>query len=440
VTVTIEGLVRALGEERQISDWSARARYTRASWVTRGAGASGASASASGERMATLLSAAIHRDTSAGRGSATFTLGPTDSIDDALRAGLMRAGAAIGPAWRSPSPSAPARVTLADPSVETATLAKLAGEIADQAAAAARAAGGELVDVRVEVAVEAVQIITRRGVDARWPETRFTVEARVRREGVEARVARVVRRREELAVGGEISEALAAAARRANALQTPTGRIAVALRSAALLHGGRGLFEAIVAQVDPSLERQGLVRYRPGQPVAAGALAVAEPLSLSSDGTLPFGLRSAPFDDNGAAVRRFEMVGKGVARDLSLDGREASLRGMSPNGGARGIVVPAGTHPESALLGGEVGGGAGGPLLVVEAWSWLDVAPVTGNFRAGIALGRIVDRGGSHDVTGGIVRGDALAALALSTRSRERVTTPEYHGPAVWLVGELLVD
>ncbi|MBZ0238444.1 MAG: hypothetical protein K8M05_39390, partial [Deltaproteobacteria bacterium] len=70
----------------------------------------------------------------------------------------------------------------------------------------------------------------------------------------------------------------------------------------------------------------------------------------------------------------------------------------------------------------------------------LDVAPVTGHFRAAIALGRIVDRAGSHDVTGGVVRGDALAALALSTRSKERVTTPEYHGPSVWSVGELLVD
>ncbi|HUQ04095.1 MAG TPA: metallopeptidase TldD-related protein [Kofleriaceae bacterium] len=402
--------------------------------------------------MSTLLAGTIHRDTAEGRGSAAFTLGATDSVDDALRAGLMRAGAAIGPAWRSPSPSAPARVMLADPSVETASLAKVSRELVEQAAAAARAAGAELVDVQVEVAVEAVQLITRRGVDARWPETRFEIVARVRRDGVEATIARVVRRREELGVGGEMAEALDAAARRTKALQTPTGRIAVALRAAALLHGGRGLFEAVVAQADPALERQGLVRYRPGQPVAAGALAVAEPLTVSSDGTLPFGLRSAPLDENGAAVRRFEMIGKGVARDLSLDGREASLRGMSPNGGARGIVVPAGTHPESALVGGAAsaggagaggagaGGAGGGPLLVVEQWSWLDVAPVTGNFRAGIALGRLVDRAGTHDVTGGIVRGDALSALALSTRSRERVTTPEYHGPAVWLLGELFVD
>jgi predicted Zn-dependent protease len=426
----MDALVRALSEERAISEWSARARYSRASWVARGEGVS-----SSGERTSTALAATVHRDTPAGRGSAAFTLAATDPVADALRAAIMRAGGAIGPAWSTPPSAAPARVTLADPELGTAALGRAPGEIADQMAAAAHAAGAELLEVHVDVAVEAVQVLTRRGVDARWPETRITVSATLRRDGVHARVERTVRRRDELAIGGAIAEATDAALRRARALKTPAGRIAVVVRSAALVHGGRGLFEAIVAQADPALERQGLVRYRAGQPIAAGALAAASPLTVTSDGTLPFGLRSAPLDENGAAVRRFELVGRGIARDLALDGREASLRGASPNGGVRGIVVPAGTQPERALL-----AGGDSPLLVVEAWSWLDLAPVTGQFRAAIALGRIVDRAGSHDITGGIVRGDALAALALSTRSTELVTTPEYHGPATWALGELDVD
>jgi hypothetical protein len=110
--VTIDPLVRALTEERTVDEWVARARYSRAVWVTRGVGPE---AAATGERKATALAASVHRDTSVGRGSATFTLGVTDSIDDALRAALMRADSAVGPAWRTPSgPGDVERVEQAD--------------------------------------------------------------------------------------------------------------------------------------------------------------------------------------------------------------------------------------------------------------------------------------------------------------------------------------
>ncbi len=424
--MSLESLVRALTEERRLADWSARGVYARAAWLARG------TEIASGARTAIELSARVHRDTPAGRGSATFMLGVTDSADDALDAALMRASAAVGPAWRSPPPAAPARVSLADPALDPAQLAQVPIAIADQVAAAARAAGAELLDIVVEVEVEAIAIVTRQGLDARWPATRYVVDARLRRDGAVARVRRTARRRDELGLGVAVADAVDAALRRARALATPAGRIPVVVRSAALLHGGRGLFEALVTQANPAFERQGLVRYRPGQRIAAAATG-AEPLTVTSDGTLPFGLRSAPLDERGAAVRRFELVSRGVARSLALDGREAALRGESPNGGVRGLVVEAGTEGEAALL-------ASGPLLVVEAWDWLELAPVTGHFRASIALGHLVDRGARHDVTGGVVRGDALTALALAHRSREMVTTPEYQGPATWHLGEMTVD
>ena len=125
---------------------------------------------------------------------------------------------------------------------------------------------------------------------------------------------------------------------------------------------------------------------------------------------------------------RFSQCGVGW-----LAGREAALRGQSPNGGVRGLVVGPGLEDEAGLTGD-------GPLLIVEAWSWLELVPVTGQFRAAIALGHLRDRDQRHDVTGGVVRGDALTALALSRRSRERVTLPEYQGPALWHLGELAID
>lgn len=426
--MNLDELVRALRAEPLLADWSARAVATRAAWlVRRGA------ATSTGERAGLALSATVHRDSPGGRGSAAFALGPSDTVDDAMDAALLRATDAVGRAWRTPLPAAPARVELADPALEGGALAGAPAALAEQLVAAAGAAGAELTELMVEVERETISISTRGGLEARWFATRIALDATVRSGLLSAPVQLRARRLDELAPGIAVADALALATRRAGALATPAGRFPVVMRAAALLHGGRGLLEALVAQADPALERQGLVRYRPGQPIAAGAAAVAAPLTVTSDGTLAYGLRSAPLDERGDAVRRFELVSRGIARDLALDAREAGLRDASPNGGARGLVVPPGALAEPELL-------AGGPLLVVDALAWLELAPITGRFCAELALGQLLDRGQRHDVTGGILRGDALAALAHSRRSSAVVRTPEYLGPALWHLGELSLD
>lgn len=437
--MNLETLVRALSAERLLTDWSARGVATHAvSFGRRDRTLPRGGPLSLGERDTLALDATVHRDAPAGRGSARFVLGSNDDVIDVLDAALAHAGAATGRAWRSPLPAAPARVSLLDPEIDPARnpgpnlVALAAFELSLQAVKGAGAAGAEILDIDGEVERSATAIITRRGLDARWLATMYRLELEVRRGDVVARVQAQARRREDLAPGILIADALDAAARRARALATPAGRFPVVMRAPALLHGGRGLLEAIVAQADPALERQGLVRYRAGRPIAPGAAASSHPLDVASDGTLDFGLRSAPLDERGDAVRRFTLVSGGIARDLALDAREAGLRNASPNGGARGLVVPPGTEPEAALL-------DGGPLLLVESLAWLELAPITGRFRAQIGLAQLVDRGQRHDVTGGILRGDALAALALSRRSTAVVATPEYRGPATWDLGELSV-
>ncbi|MCX5745310.1 MAG: hypothetical protein NT062_22770, partial [Proteobacteria bacterium] len=72
--------------------------------------------------------------------------------------------------------------------------------------------------------------------------------------------------------------------------------------------GGYGVWEIFAALADSVVDRQGLTRYRLGSPIAAGAETLAEPLSITSDGALDFGPRSAPVGDEGEAVRRFPLV------------------------------------------------------------------------------------------------------------------------------------
>jgi predicted Zn-dependent protease len=262
----------------------------------------------------------------------------------------------------------------------------------------------------------------------------ISLDATVIRGGVRARIQQRVRRRRDLTSGEQISAALDRAERRIHARPIAPGRYAVLARASAFLHQDNGLLAALVGQTDPRLERHGLVRYRLGQPIAPGATSIDNPLTVSSDGAMPFGLHSAPLSDQTEPVRRFELIAHGVARGLALTARESALRGAEPNGGVRGLVVATGDIAADDLM------RIDSPTLVVERFDWLDVAAVTGHFSAAIGLAQLIEGDRRTDLTGGILRGDAIAALALGRRSQETHATSEYRGPALWALGQLSVD
>lgn len=416
-------LTRALARHRDIEDWTVRLTTTRAVWRSWGAD----EARGSSERAA--LVGELHRDQPHGRGSATIELAADGDAERAVADAIVRADGAIGPIWRTPSPAAPARVALADPAIDPAApRAALDAIVADAIAAAASAA---LAIERgwAELAIDDVELTSRRGQRARWRATRLELHAEVGAAGVAggptAPIACRARRGAELDLAG----ALALAGRRLadrDAPPPPPGPYPVALRARALAHGGTGLLDAIVAQADPALDRQGLVRYHLGKPIADGAT-----LSLESDGARPFGWRSAPLGEHGEPVRRFALVAGGIATGLGLDAREAALRGAQPNGGVRGLVVPPGELAADALI------TAG--TLVIDALAWLEIERTTGWFRAAIAAGEVAGPT-PRRIRGGMLRGDAIGLLGRARRSVELVETPELRAPALWHLGELEVE
>ncbi len=425
----LRDLVAALGQVQVVSDWAARATATRTAWLARDPGGAH-----SGERSAHVLAAQLHRDVPAGRGSASFAVGPDTPLAIVIADGASRALASVGPSWRSAPAAAAAKVIVADPDVSAAALAGLPDRVAADLDLAVRSAGARVVALDLAIELTEVRLATSRGLDAAWAATRFVLDATLARGGVRARIQHRTRRRRDLVPGDAIVEALGRAERRAHARPIEPGSYQVLARASAFLHGGRGLLAALVGQADPALERQGLVRYRPGQAIAPGSTAVPDPLTMSSDGAMPFGLHSAPLGEHGEPVRRFELVTRGVARGLALDVREAYARGAQPNGGVRGLVVAAGDIAAADLV------RRSSPALVIDELDWLELAPVTGHFRAAIGLATLVAGVRRTDVTGMLVRGDAIAALALGRRSSDAAASAEYRGPALWALGELRVD
>jgi predicted Zn-dependent protease len=363
---------------------------------------------------------ALHEDTAAGRGSAYLAIdAATGDADVVVDQAVAVARAAIGRAWSSTPPAAPARVRLADEQLASGEpLAITEGLVR------VRRSPGITVTGTASVLREQVHALATAGFHTSWIAARARLELVIASDSHALAITREARQLGELQLDDAVEAATADLALLARAGSPAPGPCSLVLGTDAMLHGGLGVWEAFASQADAVVERQGLTRYREHMPVAPGADQTPEPLSIASDGALDYGLRSAPIGDEGDAVRRFALVERGIAAGLGLSPREAALRHRDPNGGVRNLVVAPGTWSGSP---GEL---AAGRVVEIRRLRALTIDPYVGDASLEIALGLDGDR----PFTGGTIRLDLIDALARAHRSRARVRRGAYAGPqAVWV-------
>lgn len=361
----------------------------------------------------TRIHVTAHVDTPSGRGTARLALdalaGSTDAIADRA---LALAHAGLGPVWSSPAPAAPARVDLDD------------GSLHDPAAAAKAALPTHAgTSASISALREVVSVTTHAGFHYAWPATLIRLDALVAHADRSLAVTRASRTLDGLESEAAFSEAAPDLELLAAAHEPVAGPCTLVLTADALLHDGLGVWSAFIPQADAATERQGLTRYREHAPIAEGATTAIDPLSIESNGALPYGLESSPLGDEGEAVRRWPLVERGVAAGLSLAPREAALRAREPNGGVRNLVVAPGTWDGSI---------PGDRVLEVRRLRSLVIDPYTGDASLEIALA--LDRG--VPIAGGSIRIDLIAALAHARRSTTMLTRGAYTGPAVVALGD----
>ena len=353
----------------------------------------------------------VHVDVAQGRGSARIELGMLDgSADDMIDQAVSLAAAAIGPAWASVPPAAPAKMKLADPALAT-------GDLGDTAAAVLRGLhtpAGAIFTPALEMTREHVTVQSKSGFRTEWFATALRATALVAAADHSLEIVREARRVQDLELDVAIAGAATDLALVAKAGKPPPGKCAVILGPDAMLHGdGLGVWAAFAAQADAVVERQGLTRYREGNPIAAGADQITEPLTITSNGALDWGVRSAPVGDEGDAVRKFAIVDRGSCSGLGLSPREASLRRRDPNGDVRNLEITAGTWQ---------GEPPPGRAVEIRRLRSLSIDRYTGDASLEIALG--ID--GGTPFAGGTIRLDLIAALA---RARRHSGTPIRRGP-----------
>lgn len=374
----------------------------------------------SAEVVGNTLSAFLFRDVDTGRGAARVDL--TGEDEGAARALLTaaagQAALAIGPGWVLPPAAAPARVEVADPDV----VGNLAGVLGEVFRPVERA---RLTLARGELTAELSthRVASSHQFASEYQATRLAFDVTVvDGRGAAERVRGAVRRLRDVKLAARLARALELAGQRRSARPVEPGSHDILLGPAALAMPRYGCFAPLVAQASGERIRLGLSRYRPGQKVFA---AGGDDFTLVSDGTIPYGIESAPFGALGEPVRRFVLVSDGVAADRALDLREAALAGVPPNGGVRNLVLSPGREPAAELSApGER------PLLAVRQLAWLDADPQTGDLTAEVALAELRRTGAAPVVvSGGLFSGNAWELLGRARRSRETGEAGWYRGP-----------
>ena len=360
----------------------------------------------------------------AARGSrSTLSRRPPEQL---VEQAIALATAAIGPAWRSTPPAAPAKVTVLDPVLATIDLAASASALLSDI----KRPVGTTVATRIEIVRELVTVTARSGFHEAWPASTIRAEALVIAAERSLMVSREARRLGDLGFDLAVAGAAADLHDLASAELPRPGSCALVLASEAMLHGGLGVWSVFASQADPVVERQGLTRYHLGSRIAPNADQIFEPLTIESDGALEFGTRSARVGDDGDAVRRFPLVDRGIAAGLGLSPREAALRHRDPNGGVRNLVVAAGSWSGPPPPGT-------GRVLELRRLQALAIDPYTGNADLEIALA--TDRATGRSFAGGTVRLDLIAALARARRSGIIIQRGAYRGPDSVLIEDVEV-
>jgi predicted Zn-dependent protease len=413
----------------------------------------------------TRLAVTLHHDVPRGRGSATLEVDSFDgSADELIDHASQLALAAIGPAWSSTPPAAPAQVSVVDRDLLDAELEA----VALGALAALHRPSRATLTAAIQVLRENVTIIASSGFHTTWLATQLHADAVLSvgapgaipaspspgptrttptsstPAGRSLAISCDARRLGDLQLDAAVAAATTDLLQLAAARPPVPGPCALWLGSEALLHGApHGLWTIFAHQADSAIERRGLTRYHRRAEIAPGAAQLAEPLSVLSDGALDFATHSAPVTDDAIAIRRFPLIQRGIAVGLGLSPQEAALRRAEPNGGVRNLVVAPGSWSPSptatataTAAAAAAAGAAAGRTLEIRRLHALAIDLTTGEASLDVALGfeHLPDRADPIAFTGGTLHLDLITALAHARRSSQLIRRGAYHGPAAILI------
>lgn len=367
------------------------------------------------------------------RGSSQVTLLPADlpELDARLRDAVFMASLADNPMFSLPGP--------ADyPAVETADPALLADppDTLHQVGTAIKGAVAAEKDVRLSSAEVFLRerhtaLRNSQGAAGTHQGTNLALDmviiAGQGRDEAERHIGFERRRRADVDIEAQVAR-YAQQARDGQHAVLPQARKGPVVISGEAL---RELFLPLLLHTGAEFHYQGLSSLRVGEPVFRSPVQ-GDPFTLISDGLLPYGSRTAPFDGEGVPRQATTLIQDDILQALWAEQRYAEYLGIPATGGfANGRLVPGSTSLEDLLAGDDV--------THVVAFSWLNPDPITGKFSGEIRLAYQRRDGEMVPVKGGAVSGDVFTAFANARFSAETLFLGDYLGPEAIRFEELVV-
>lgn len=154
--------------------------------------------------------------------------------------------------------------------------------------------------------------------------------------------------------------------------------------------------------------------------------------TLLADRTVPYGVASDRFDDEGLPAKRVTLVQENQLVAFQAAQRYADYLKIPATGDFGQLEVPAGKTPEAELL--------EEPYVEVCMFSWFNPDIVSGDFATEIRLGYLVKDGKATPFKGGQLIGNVLSGLANCRWSKETGRFGRYIGPRALRFAELQVS
>ncbi len=308
------------------------------------------------------LLATIYVDRKRGRGEALLTPQSDVGLPAQVKKASTRAFGALGKAWRLPAPAASAQVAVRDASMQSTP--RETAKHAMGGFVKACPANLRILTAQLTVQYRTCRALVSNGFDNRFPSTEITLDAMVQAKGGSPVPVYLRGRR---SADLKLTAALDGAHRRsrdhAQSRPVVAGLVDVVLLASSYVprgDGDFGVWTPLVAQATASLLRDGLSAHVPNQSLLSQPTN-GDLLTMTSMGTIPYGLRSAPFSKDGQATRNFSVARDGKATGVSVNYRDSALGAGPPNGGIRGLLVAAGEQSAQELRRPE-----GRPLLIAQ--------------------------------------------------------------------------
>lgn len=375
----------------------------------------------------------IYNDHSGKRGSGKITVLPSDSatvLEDKLEQAIFMAKLVNNPAHRLPKPTAYPMVEIfdeRDPKKGLKELKENLTKLIDKEKHI-RLASAEFFISEIETALKNSQ-----GIDATKMETQlfFDLVLVSSDSKNESEIHMDFRRRRinDLDLK-EIIPRYAQYARDSLKTSLPrSGKYPVVLSFEVL----RDIFHPFIVQSSGWAKYRDLSFLKKGEAVFGKRKVNGDLFTFASNGVIPYGTKTSPFDDDGVALSRVVLIKDGVLENFWATKEYADYLRIEPTGEFANAEVLPGVTPFSDLL-------VAGPLYHLVSFSSLEPDPITGNFVGEIRLGYEHSGGKIKPIKGGSVSGNIFDCFANARFSKETVFLGDYVGPQAIRFEELTVS